>query len=172
MSAANDAAATGRSGGVLLGIYLNDHLAGATAGLDLFRRAADAQRDSAAGDVLRLLAAEVAEDREALLQMMSALGVPVRRYKVYAARAAERLGRLKLNGQVRGRSPLSGIVELEAMRLGVEGKAAGWRSLRELAGAGPLDPVRLDELLERARLQSESLEGLRVGAVRQAFQSA
>lgn len=147
----------------LLGIYLNDHLAGATGGAELARRAAGAHQGSAIGDALTRLATEVAEDRAALLSMMTALGVPVRHYKSLAAWAAEKVGRLKPNGQVRGRSPLSSVVELEALRLAVEGKAAGWRTLRELAEHdGRLDAARLDDLLALACQQASTLEQLRV----------
>ena len=47
--------------------------------------------------------------------------------------------------------------------LGVEGKAAGWRSLRVLAERDSrLYAERLDDLLDRAKRQSEMLETLRV----------
>ena len=65
---------------------------------------------------------------------MAALGIPVRRYKVGAAWIGEKAGRLKFNGRLLARSPLSDLEELEMLRLGVEGKAAGWRTLRTLAG--------------------------------------
>jgi hypothetical protein len=51
----------------------------------------------------------------------------------------------------------------------VEGKAAGWRTLRELAGAGAeprLSEAWLDELLTRARAQADLLEDLRIRAAR------
>jgi hypothetical protein len=52
----------------------------------------------------------------------------------------------------------------------VEGKAAGWRTLRELAETEPrLDQARLDELLTRARTQAGQLEALRVRAASQLF---
>jgi hypothetical protein len=51
------------------------------------------------------------------------------------------------------------------LRLGVEGKAAGWRTLRALADAGSrLDRDRLNELMARAREQADLLEELRAGA--------
>ncbi len=154
----------------LLGIYLNDHLAGATAGVDLFRRAAGAHRGSAVGTTLEQLAAEVAEDRGSLQDMMTVLGIPVRRYKLYAAWAAEKVGRLKLNGSLLERSPLSTVVELEGMKLGVEGKAAGWRTLRTVADRdGRLDAQRLDALLARARQQADILEELRIRAAAEVF---
>ena len=82
---------------------------------------------------MQRLAAEVAQDRAALQDIMGALGIPVRGYKVYAAWIGEGPPRLKLNGYLLARSPLSGLEELEMLRLGVEGKAAGWRTLRVLA---------------------------------------
>ena len=153
----------------LIGIYLNDHLAGATGGLELFRRAAGSHT-GAAGDVLKRLTAEVEEDRDALLGFMRALGVPVRQYKVAAGWVAEKVGRLKLNGRLLSRSPLSDVIELEGLHLGVQGKAAGWRLLRALAETEPrLDATQLDALIQRAERQAAELEQLRVAAGRDAL---
>ena len=149
----------------LLGIYLNDHLAGATVGTELARRVAGSGQKTADGEGLRRLADDIGNDRRTLLRIMAALEIPVRRYKVSAAWIGEKAGRLKLNGRLVNRSPLSDLEELELLRLGVEGKAAGWRTLRELAGSdGRLDADRLDELISRARDQADRLEELRVRA--------
>ena len=129
---------------LLLGIYLNDHLAGATAGLGLAQRTARAHQHRAENDELRRIANEISQDRAALLEIMAALGTAVRRYKTTAAFIGERAARLKLNGRIRSRSPLSDLEELEMLRLGVEGKAAGWRTLRALADSDQrLDATRL-----------------------------
>ncbi len=162
--------ASRQSSAGLLGVYLNDHLAGATGGLELVRRAAGAHRGSTTGHVLERYVAEIAEDREALLDMMRALGVPVRRYKVIAGWAGEKLGRLKRNGTLLERSPLSSVVELEALQLGVEGKVSGWRTLRAVAEHDSrLDAKRLDDLLSRARRQAETLEELRTRTAAEVF---
>ncbi|SDO93335.1 hypothetical protein [Actinacidiphila guanduensis] len=154
----------------LLAIYLNDHLAGATGGRDLARRIARSQRGASGARELGRLAAEVAEDARALQDIMRRLGIPIRRYKMLLGWAGEKAGRLKSNGYVVRRSPLSSLLELEAMRLGVEGKASGWRTLRELADTDPrLDPDRIDTLLERARTQSETLQELRVRRAAEVF---
>lgn len=151
-----------------LGIYLNDHLAGATGGVELARRSAAAQRSGQTRDVLRRLTAEIAEDRTALMEIMAALGVPPRRYKVWAGWVGEKAGRLKPNGHLLSRSPLSELEELEIMMLGVQGKAAGWRTLRSLATEDKrLDAGRLDALLARAQRQVEELEGLHASAASQ-----
>ena len=147
----------------LLGIYLNDHLAGATAGTELARRAAVSRGGTPVGATLARLAREVTQDRAALVEMMTALGVTVRQYKAGLAWLSEKAARLKPNGRIGAHSPLSLLEEVELMRLGVEGKAAGWRTLRKLAERDQrLDLRQLDELIERARSQSETLEELRV----------
>jgi hypothetical protein len=146
----------------LLGVYLNDHLAGATFGTELASRIARAHRD---GEALERLAAEVAEDRASLMEIMAALNVPVRQYKVLLGWVAEKTGRFKPNGRLLDRSPLSSLEEFEMMRLGVEGKGACWRTLQALAERDDrLDRARLDELLARAQRQAEMLEEFRVRA--------
>jgi hypothetical protein len=160
--------ATRPGGHSLVGIYLNDHLAGATAGTELARRMAAARHVPAADGAMQRLAAEIAQDRATLLDIMRRLAIPVRGYKVYAAWIGEKAGRLKPNGRLLARSPLSNLVELEMLRLGVEGKAAGWRTLRVLAGRDErLDSGRLDELISRASRQADLLEELRVRAAGQ-----
>ena len=148
----------------LLGVYLNDHLAGATVGLELVRRmAASAEPGSESATILKRLVSEIATDRSALIRFMTTLGIKVRGYKIFAAWAGEKAGRLKFNGHLLARSPLSNLEETEVLRLGVEGKAAGWRTLRAVAERDSrLDAEQLDELLARATGQSDTLESLRV----------
>jgi hypothetical protein len=149
----------------LLGIYLNDHLAGATGGVELARRMAGSHPDRGQQATLERLAADIGQDRRALVDLMALLGLPVRHYKLSAAWAAEKAARLKLNGSLLSRSPLSNLEELEMLRLGVEGKAAGWRTLRELADTDSrLNRDLLDDLMARAREQASLLEELRVRA--------
>jgi hypothetical protein len=142
-----------------LGIYLNDHLSGATLAVELARRAQRSNEGTSYGDFLERLSAEIEEDRAELEVLMSRLGVGKDRLKLGAAWAAEKVGRLKLNGQLRGYAPLSRVVELEGLMAGVEGKLALWRGLRELAeGKRGVDQDSLARLIERAQRQ---LRGLR-----------
>jgi hypothetical protein len=147
----------------MLAIYLNDHLAGATGGVELARRTASALRATPDGPALEQLADEISQDRESLLAVMGALGVGVQHYKVGAGWLAEKVGRLKLNGSWVSRSPLSTVVELEGLVIGVTGKECLWRVLRTLADTDPrLDTEELDGLLARAESQRERLEQMRV----------
>ncbi|MFF7455611.1 hypothetical protein [Kitasatospora sp. NPDC008115] len=146
-----------------LGIYLNDHLAGATAGLALCRRAARAHRGDPLGPVLHRLSLEIAEDRRSLLALIRRLGLPVQRHKATMAWLGEKAGRLKLNGRLLRRSPLSDVLELEALGLGIQGKTMLWRTLLRITDhhPTPLDPDHLHHLTERATRQSDEVDALR-----------
>ena len=152
----------------LLAIYLNDHLAGATVGVELVRRAAGANQGTPLGETLEQLAAEIAEDRESLKRAMSDLDVGEDRIKVAAGWTAEKVGRLKLNGRLIGYSPLSRLVELEGLHLGISGKLELWRMLKQTAEAR-LRGVDLDELIKRAESQRRRLAPYRKAAAEQAI---
>jgi hypothetical protein len=152
----------------LLGIYLNDHLAGSTVGLELAKRTRAANSGTELGRLLERLTAEIAEDRGALVSVMQALGVKRDPVKRAGAFIAERAGRLKLNGQLRGYSPLSRVVELEGLRTGVVGKRLLWVVLREL-DAPELRQFDFTALEERAARQRDEIEAQRRQAAMIAF---
>lgn len=153
-----------------LSIYLNDHLAGATAGVSLARRAAASNRSTRYGEVLDGIAAEIEEDRRTLIEVMERLSVGRDRVKAVLAWGAERASRLKLNGEVLRYSPLSRLEEIEALTLAVEGKAALWRALRHTHAGDPrLRGVDLEELVERAQSQRRRLERQRARAAEEAL---
>jgi hypothetical protein len=154
----------------LLAIYLNDHLAGATAARELGRRAAASNRDSDYGRFLDRIGTEIDEDRDTLLSIMRTLGAPIDQLKVLGGWGAEKLGRFKLNGRLLGYSPLSRLVELEALALGVRGKLGLWRALERLQPERPeLDSVDFSHLVSRAERQLDELETYRLRAAAQAF---
>ncbi|MFD5464225.1 hypothetical protein ACFWIQ_15595 [Kitasatospora sp. NPDC127059] len=143
-----------------LHIYLNDHLSGAFGGAALADRMARSHSDSRRAGDLRRLARDIEQDRDDLVRIMTRLDVPVRRYRTWLGLAGERLGRLKPNGTVVRRAPLSDLIELETLRTGVEGKAAVWRALRAIADTDErLDRAELDRLAERAAEQGRTLNG-------------
>jgi hypothetical protein len=155
----------------LLAIYLNDHLAGATAGAHLATRMAGANRDYPRyGPPFAHLASEIREDRRTLEELMVSLDVGVDRAKQLGAWAAEKVGRLKLNGRLLGYSPLSRVVELEVLRLGVSGKRMLWVALQSLASRDDrLTAAELDRLLERADRQLDLIEQRHRDAIADAF---
>jgi hypothetical protein len=154
----------------LLGIYMNDHLAGATVGMELSRRARASNEGSGYGDVLDRIAKEIEEDREVLQGLMSRLEIKRDRAKVAVGWLGETLGRLKPNGRLLSYSPLSRLVELEALALGIAGKLSLWEALKEVAAEDSrLDAEELGRLADRAERQRKEVWQLRQRAAREAF---
>ncbi len=151
-----------------LGIYLNDHHAASVAAVQLARRAAQSNQGTGYGEMLANLAEEIEEDRQALRLIMQRLGVRADPTKAAVAWSAEKLGRLKLNGQLTGYSPLSRLVELEILSLGVEGKLGMWRALGRAVDHG-VPEAELEPLIKRARSQRRRLERYRLEAAAEAL---
>jgi hypothetical protein len=154
----------------LLAIYLRDHLAGASAASALAKRAAGNNRDSELGESLARLADEFEQDRETLKRLMGEFGIARNPVKEAAALAAERAGRFKLNGSLTGYSPLSRLVELEGLQLGLAAKIDLWQGLEQALGRRT-DGFDFKALIKRAEAQARELEPHRISAARQALAS-
>ena len=149
-----------------LPIYLNDHYAGSTLGVELAKRAAKNSADNAEfGPPLATLATEIDEDRDALKRIMGRLDVSEDRIKASIFWLGEKVGRLKPNGELLHFSPLSRVVELEGLITGVGGKLSLWRTLLELAPKDDrLEEGELNTLETRAQDQLVRLHALRGAA--------
>jgi hypothetical protein len=148
----------------LLSIYLNDHLAGATVGVELARRLRSSNADDETfGVPIAEICAEIETDRETLEAAMKQLGVSRSRVKPAGAWVGEKLGRLKLNGQLSGYSPLSRTLELELLLIGITGKLRLWLALENNLGQrqGEFD---FAQLAERATAQRARVEELHLKA--------
>lgn len=153
-----------------LRIYLQDHYAGATAGLSLFARVASSHSDPGVRAEVSELAAQIATDRDALADLMRRLEVRPARTKMVAGWLVEKGGRLKSNGRLLRRSPLSDVIDLEMLLLGVRGKGHGWLCLREAAEHDPrIEPTELEDLIRRAEGQAARLEQMHRASARSTF---
>ena len=103
-------------------ILLRNHQAGGRAALDLFGRAVRGQRARPWADQLVRLRVEAREDLDFNESVMRRLGVSSSPLQVAALRLGERVGRLKPNGRVVSRSPLSRFEELDFLVMGIDGK--------------------------------------------------
>ncbi len=144
----------------LLSIYLNDHVTGATAGASRINQMAEALAGTPLGPRLADIAAEISTEREWLIETTRRLGVRINRAKLAASWTGERLGRLKLNGRITRRSPLSALIELDLMQSAVVGKKSLWRTLQAWSTELGLDPVVLEELVIAADRQRDELAAL------------
>ena len=154
----------------LLRIYLQDHHAGSTTGLELARRIHGNNNGNDYGETLAKVVDEIAADRKALESVMDDLGFGADKIKDLGAWTLEKAGRLKLNGQITGYSPLSRVEELEGLMTGITGKIGLWAALLQIAPEEPrLDAAHLERLRERGESQRTTVEELRERAAREAF---
>jgi hypothetical protein len=155
----------------LLGIYLSDHLTGATAGLGRVERMAKDFTDTPFRAELSRLVEELSRERVQLRTLIHQLGVPQRPHRQAAAWLAEHAGRLKLNGRLFRRSPLTLVLESELMRAAVMGKIGGWQTILEHATELGLDPATFTTLIEDGHAQIEVLGRIHEHARKNAFRA-
>jgi hypothetical protein len=156
-----------------LEIYLDDHRAGAAGGLQLAYRL---YRNNSRGPwavELEEFTHQIERDSRTLAQIREALGMEGGRLKAVAALAGERIGRLKLNGHLLGYSPLSRVVEVEAMMSGVLAKRRLWASLGAAQTSFPeLERFDFEGLGAEAESQLDLLTRVHRWAAGLAFETA
>ncbi|MGX6511617.1 hypothetical protein [Rhodococcus sp. SJ-2] len=156
-----------------LRIYLNDQLALGLTWRELARRAQRSNRGTDLGESLADVSTAIAEDVDTFRTVMRRVGARENPVKSGLVIVGERVGRLKLNGRLRGYSPLSRFVELEFLVMGIEGKKQLWTTLRDLAELDSrLPEIDFDELIARAERQRTVLEPFRARTGREAFGAA
>lgn len=156
----------------LIEIYLRDHWAGAGAGEDLARRLADNNSRTHWADALDGVATRIAEDETTLGEVRDRLGITGGGWKRSLAQMGERVSRLKLNGRLLGYSPLSRVVEAEALIAGVTAKRLLWTALGTISGDhAQLARYDFAGLEQRADEQLATLRKFHREAVVEAFTS-
>lgn len=150
--------------------YLNDHLAGAVAAIDLLEQLEAAEPDATSTRALAELRAEIVADRQALGALMSRLQIDESRSRKAMAWLAEQASRIKLRLGDPTDGALGRLEALEALALGIEGKRALWRCLATVANDAPgLRDVDYERLTQRAEDQRRRVEGMRLEAARAAL---
>jgi len=164
----------------LLGHYLNDHLAGSVAGVDLAEQIEAGNAGTPLGLAMGGLVADITADKATLEALMEQLGIERSRFKQTGGWVAEKLTRVRVSNTVTGSEALSRLMQLEMLCIGVEGKLALWKALRAASGSGagtlgagaePSGTVDLDRLVQRAQDQLERLETHRLTAAIDAFEA-
>ena len=153
-----------------LTVYLNDHLAGSAAGIELAAKLRDNNQGTELGKDMAALHHDISEDRETLEALMGRLEVERHPVKEAAGWVLEKLSRLRLNPALTGSAELTRLLETEGLSLGIEGKLCMWVALKEAAAADSrLAGADYDRLIERARGQRRTLEPHRLAAAVASF---
>jgi hypothetical protein len=148
----------------LLG-YLNDHLAGAAAGIQLAERCRDRDPESELGHVLQALLIEIRHDREVLERVIRVLGGSPNTIKRATALGAERMSSLRMWLPMIGPGSRESarLEEIEVLSLGIEGKRLMWAALAQLSSTDArLSEFAFPDLKRRARSQRDRLERFRL----------
>jgi hypothetical protein len=154
-----------------LAVYLNDHLAGSAGAIELVRRAARQYGGSELGAFYTELEMEIEQDRDTLQEIMARNGIEPDRVKLAVAWVTEKAARLKFNGALLRRSPLTPFVELEVLAIGIHGKLLLWKAL-QVQPPDPATEAQLDALVERAQRQHDKVAQRRLDAARDALTAA
>jgi hypothetical protein len=149
---------------VQLATYLNDHLAGATAALELLKHLERTHSELA--PFLQNLRHDIELDRKELEALVARLGATQSVPRQAVAWVAEKFARLKMAVDDLSGNRLKLLESLEAVALGIHGKGALWRALKVVPAATGPD---YDLLVRRADEQRDRIEAIRLEAARQAF---
>ncbi|HEY9014103.1 MAG TPA: hypothetical protein VIM84_03450 [Gemmatimonadales bacterium] len=141
--------------------YLNDHLAGSVVALELLDHLLQDRRND--GGELTRVRAEIEQDQQTLRQILADVGGKESPVRKAAAWLSEKLGQAKLRWDAREHVELRSLETLEALALGIQGKAALWRALAAIAGSVPaLRKFDFSRLEQRAAGQFDRVDAIRL----------
>lgn len=154
----------------ILPIYLNDHLAGSVAAIELLNHLRKLSRGTGREKLFATLQSEVEEDQKVLKELLRELGEPQSRVRKAAAWLTEKVGEAKLKLDDPGSGELRLLEALETLELGILGKLGLWRALAVAADRVPqIKNLDLANLERRASEQHQRVEAERLKVARVAF---
>jgi hypothetical protein len=152
-------------------VYLNDHLAGATAGVDLAKQASE-RHDGELREFFAQLADEVSADYNTLTSLMDQMDAHASGAKEVLAKAGSEISDTKFSGESTDDPEFGTFITLETLSIGVEGKLCMWKALKVVADDYPeLSSADIDTLIERAQSQRDKIEGKRLEVASTALSS-
>jgi hypothetical protein len=159
----------GSPGRERLHTYLNDHLAGSVAAIELLDDLIEHHSEDRFGKIFRDLRDEIEADQETLRNLIRKLGAEESAVRKAGAWLAEKFSRVKI-GDAHDSAEL--LQALEGLALGISGKQLLWRSLAAIEANFPaLQGSDFSELEKRAHDQFERVERLRMQMVRETFRA-
>ena len=154
-----------------LATYLNDHLSGSVAAIELLEHLQGAYAGNELEHFFAELRNDIEADRQELKRLMDQLEIPQSGTRKAGAWIAGKLAELKMRLDDSAHGPLRLLESLEAVELGINGKLALWRALIAAAEVAPALRGALDyqRLAKRATEQIERVEAHRLNAAKAAF---
>jgi hypothetical protein len=150
--------------------YLNDHLAGSVAALELLDHLADLHPDPDRKQFFIGLHAEVEEDQKVLERLLDQVGGEQSTVRKAAAWLTEKFGQAKLRLDDLEDGQLRVLEALETVGLGIQGKLTLWQALATVADRVPqLRGVDFTRLEQRAIQQHQRVDVQRLQSARAAL---
>jgi hypothetical protein len=151
-----------------LAAYLNDHLAGSVAAIELIDDLIGAVKEESVKGFLADLKRDIEADQKILEQLIERADESESVARKAAAWFTEKLARVKFKIGGEDLGGLGLLQALEMLALGIRGKEALWCALEQ---SGTLLPGNIDlaELKRRAVEQQQRVEQRRLEAARAAF---
>ena len=154
----------------ILATYLNDHLAGSVAAIELLDHLRELSQGAERERLFTSLQSEVEEDQKVLKELLRGVGGKESRARKAAAWLTEKVGEAKLKLDDPGGGELRLLEALETLELGILGKLALWRALGVAAELVPqIRKLDLSALERRAKEQHGRVEVERLKVARAAF---
>jgi hypothetical protein len=154
-----------------LATYLNDHLAGSTAILELLEHLEAAYAGTELARFFAALRTDIEADRQELEALMDRLQITESRTRKASAWIAGKFAELKMRLDDNARGPLRLLESLEALDIGIHGKWVLWRNLIAAAEVAPAlrGITDYEHLAQRAEAQLKRVELHRLEAAKTAF---
>jgi hypothetical protein len=152
-----------------LASYLNDHLAGSVAAIELLDHLIKKQTGRRAAKFLAELRDDVQADQKVLQNLIGKLDLEESGVRKAGAWIVEKIGQAKIS--FGGETGDLGLLQaLEGLALGITGKKLLWRALRMVEAELPaLQDIDLSRLEQQAADQFERVEKERLHLAREAF---
>ena len=140
-----------------LDTYLNDHIAGAIAGVNLAKMAAEEHQTDEHGPFFSEIYAAIQADFDTLQQLAKSLGVDESASKSALAEIGSKVMAPKFTGGED--DELNAFVTLETLSIGIEGKVCMWKALKTVESEyAAFKEFDIDELVARGISQREKIE--------------
>src|SRR5690242_1007456 len=151
-----------------LAIYLNDHLAGSVAAIELIEDLISALDEEPLKIFLADLRRDIESDQKVLKQLIARADENESVARKTAAWVSEKAARMKIKFAGEDFGELGLAQALEMLALGIHGKESLWRTLATLNWPA-LQDVDLAKLEQRAVEQEKRVETKRLEAAKAAF---
>jgi hypothetical protein len=153
-----------------LASYLNDHLAGSVAAIELLDHLTKTHENKPLAKLFKDLRDDISADQDVLRKLLRKFKANESAIRKAGGWLAEKFGRAKIQAAGDKFGEMGLVQALEVLVLGITGKQLLWRALNAALGPSPLlRGVDLGRLEERAIEQIERIEAKRLEAAREVF---